>query len=103
MGSCCYALGATAAALLATGCTGYIASVKNLLAPAKEWQCGGVPITSLCVVERRKGKNKPVIRKALVELDGDLCQPYVAYQKIRNPLRLIDAYNVTGPIQYDMV
>jgi 6-phosphofructokinase 1 len=101
--SYCYALGATAAALLANDCTGLIASVKNLLAPPKEWQCGGVPITSLCVIERRKGKNKPVIRKALVELDGPLSQPFVAYQKIRNELRLTDSYQVPGPIQYDSV
>jgi len=100
--SYCYALGATASALLVNGCTGLIASVKNLLAPAKEWQCGGVPITSLCVIERRKGKNKPVIKKALVELDGAMSQPYAAYMKIRSELRVVDAYNVPGPIQYDM-
>jgi len=98
----CYALGATSTALLAHGLTGYIASVKNLLAPAAEWQCGGVPITSLCVVERRKGKDKPVIRKALVELEGEMSQPYTAYKQMRDMLRMEDAYNVTGPIQYDM-
>jgi len=100
--SYCFALGATAAALLVNGCTGLIASVKNLLAPINEWQCGGVPITSLCIIERRKGKDKPVIRKALVELDGELSQPYAAYQKMRSTLRLADAYSVPGPIQFDM-
>eukprot|EP00443_Scrippsiella_acuminata_P042352 CAMPEP_0115298380 /NCGR_PEP_ID=MMETSP0270-20121206/68231_1 /TAXON_ID=71861 /ORGANISM="Scrippsiella trochoidea, Strain CCMP3099" /LENGTH=1200 /DNA_ID=CAMNT_0002716061 /DNA_START=49 /DNA_END=3651 /DNA_ORIENTATION=- len=100
--SYCYALGATAATLLAHGLTGLIASVKNLLAPAKEWQCGGVPVTSLCVIERRKGKDKPVIRKALTELEGPLSQPCTAYMKIRDELRMLDAYTIPGPIQYDM-
>jgi 6-phosphofructokinase 1 len=100
--SYCYALGATAAALLANGLTGLIASVKNLLAPVKQWQCGGVPITSLCVIERRKGKDKPVIRKALVELDGPMSQPFVAYKKIREQLLLTDSYCVPGPVQFDM-
>jgi len=98
----CYALGATASMLLAAGLTGYLASVKNLLAPAPQWQCGGVPITSLCVIERRKGKNKPVINKALVELDGPMSQPFAAFAKIRSELRMLDAYNIPGPIQYDM-
>eukprot|EP00405_Crypthecodinium_cohnii_P017325 CAMPEP_0206446278 /NCGR_PEP_ID=MMETSP0324_2-20121206/16038_1 /ASSEMBLY_ACC=CAM_ASM_000836 /TAXON_ID=2866 /ORGANISM="Crypthecodinium cohnii, Strain Seligo" /LENGTH=1222 /DNA_ID=CAMNT_0053914713 /DNA_START=149 /DNA_END=3817 /DNA_ORIENTATION=- len=101
-GSYCYALGATAAGLLCNGLTGLIASVKNLLAPAREWQCGGVPVTSLCVIERRKGKEKPVIKKALVEMEGPMSQPYTAYIKMRDTLRFTDAYNVTGPIQYDM-
>jgi len=100
--SYCYALGATAANLLCNGLTGLIASVKNLLAPVKDWQCGGVPITSLCVIERRKGKDKPVIRKALVELEGELSQPFQAYQAIRGQLRLMDAYRVPGPMQFDM-
>jgi len=100
--SYCYALGATAAGLLVNGCTGLIASVKNLLAPIKEWHCGGVPITSLCVIERRKGKDKPVIRKALVELEGELSQPFTAFHKMRNSLRSADAYSVPGPIQFDM-
>mmetsp|Transcript_100978 Transcript_100978/g.294051 ORF Transcript_100978/g.294051 Transcript_100978/m.294051 type:complete len:1193 (+) Transcript_100978:53-3631(+) len=100
--SYCYALGAAAADLLCNNLTGLIASVKNLLAPVKEWQCGGVPITSLCVIERRKGKDKPVIRKALVELEGDMALPYRAYQAIRGELRLVDAYRVPGPMQFDM-
>jgi 6-phosphofructokinase 1 len=99
--SYCYALGATAANLVANELTGLIASVKNLLAPPKEWECGGVPVTSLCVIERRKGKNKPVIRKALVELDGPLSQPYKAFTSIADKLRLTDSYRIPGPIQYD--
>jgi len=100
--SYCYALGATAAALLTNGCNGLIASVKNLLAPPKEWHCGGVPVTSLCVIEKRKGKNKPVIKKALVEMEGPLCQPFKAYTTIRGELRLSDAYRIPGPTQFDI-
>eukprot|EP00931_Biecheleriopsis_adriatica_P000701 TRINITY_DN1007_c0_g1_i1.p1 TRINITY_DN1007_c0_g1~~TRINITY_DN1007_c0_g1_i1.p1 ORF type:complete len:1195 (-),score=327.24 TRINITY_DN1007_c0_g1_i1:52-3636(-) len=98
----CYALGYTASSLLVNGCTGLIASVKNLLAPVKEWECGGVPVTSLCVIERRKGKDKPVIRKALVELEGDLCQPFAFYKSIRAQLRKADMYRIPGPTQFDM-
>ncbi|CAL1126702.1 unnamed protein product [Cladocopium goreaui] len=99
----CYALGYTASSLLVNGCTGLIASVKNLLAPCKEWQCGGVPITSLCVIERRKGKDKPVIRKALVEMTGGLSQPFQFYKKIRDHLKICDMYRIPGPTQFDMV
>mmetsp|Transcript_31903 Transcript_31903/g.67842 ORF Transcript_31903/g.67842 Transcript_31903/m.67842 type:complete len:1200 (-) Transcript_31903:60-3659(-) len=98
----CYALGATAAALLANDCNGLIASVKNLLAPPSQWQCGGVPVTSLCVIEKRKGKNKPVIKKALVELEGPLSQAFKAYEAMRGELRLQDAYRIPGPTQFDM-
>merc|ERR1719189_2653737 len=101
--SYCYALGSTAGALLVDGCRGLIAPAKNLLAPLEEWACGGVPVTSLCVIERRKGKEKPVIKKALVELEGDMSQPFQAYQAIRDELRLQDHYSVPGPIQYDVV
>jgi len=97
----CYVLGYTAGVLLASGATGLISSVKNLAKPVVEWQCGGVPVTSLCVVERRKGKDKPVIRKALVELEGPLSQPFQAWSKIRDMLALDDHYLCPGPLQYD--
>ena len=66
----CYALGTSAAQLVANGKTGYMAIVKNTTAPAAEWIAGGVPITMMMNMERRNGKMKPVIRKALVRLDG---------------------------------
>jgi len=95
----CYALGLTAAQLVASGCTGLLASVRNLLAPAAEWQCGGVPIAALCVVERRKGRARPVIRKALVDLEG---APFAAYAAMRAELRVGDFYTNPGPTQFDM-
>jgi len=97
----CYALGATASALLGEGRTGLIASVKNLQSPYPKWECGGVPIVSLCHIERRSGKNVPVIRKALVELEGPLSQPFQAWTAIRETLKLSDSYKVQQPIQYD--
>ena len=66
----CYALGTSAAQLIAAGKTGYMAIVKNTTAPSDEWVAGGVPITMMMNMERRNGEMKPVIRKALVELDG---------------------------------
>jgi len=97
----CYVLGYTAGALLAAGRTGLLSSVQNLSKPVAEWVCGGVPITSLCVVERRKGKFKPVIRKALVELEGPLSQPFAAWASIRDRLALEDRYRCPGPLQFD--
>ena len=66
----CYALGQNVAAMISLGCNGLISSVTNLTAPVKEWACGGVPITMMCHMERRHGHKKPVIKKALVELDA---------------------------------
>ncbi|CAL5391148.1 unnamed protein product [Camellia sinensis] len=68
----CYSLGYAAGALLHSGKTGLISSVGNLNAPVEEWTVGGTALTSLMDVERRHGKFKPVIKKAMVELEGPL-------------------------------
>ncbi|CAI9264028.1 unnamed protein product [Lactuca saligna] len=70
--SYCYALGYGAGALLQGGKSGLISSVGNLSAPVEEWTVGGTPLTSLMDVERRHGKFKSVIKKAMVELDGPI-------------------------------
>jgi pyrophosphate--fructose-6-phosphate 1-phosphotransferase len=93
----CYALGYNAAVLSLNGLSGYLSSVKNLTKPAAQWVPGGVPLTSMMNVERRKGKEKPVIQKALVKLDGP---PFRAFEKMRDSLVLEDAYVYPGPIQY---
>ena len=77
----CYALGTSAAQLIAAGKTGYMAIVKNTTAPTDEWKAGGVPITMMMNMERRNGEMKPVIRKALVELDG---KPFKAFAAVRD-------------------
>jgi pyrophosphate--fructose-6-phosphate 1-phosphotransferase len=93
----CYALGASAAQLIDNGKTGYMAIVQNTTAPAAEWKAGGVPITMMMNMERRAGEMKPVIRKALVELDG---KPFQAYAAKRNEWARKTAYVYPGPIQY---
>ena len=93
----CYALGTSAAQLIANGKTGYMAIVKNTTAPADEWVAGGVPITMMMNMERRNGEMKPVIRKALVELDG---APFKAFAAARDEWAKQTAYVYPGPIQY---
>ena len=93
----CYALGSSAAQLIANGKTGYMAIVKNTTAPAAEWKAGGVPITMMMNMERRNGEMKPVIRKALVELDG---APFKAYAAMRDQWAIETAFVYPGPIQY---
>ena len=93
----CYALGTSAAQLIANGKTGYMAIVKNTTAPAEQWIAGGVPITMMMNMERRAGEMKPVIRKALVELDG---APFKAFAAHRDEWARKTAYVYPGPIQY---
>ena len=93
----CYALGSSAAQLIANGKTGYMAIVQNTTAPADEWVAGGVPITMMMNMERRNGKMKPVIRKALVELDG---KPFKAFAAVRDLWAKETCYIYPGPIQY---
>jgi pyrophosphate--fructose-6-phosphate 1-phosphotransferase len=93
----CYALGSSAAHLIANGKTGYMAIVKNTTAPNDEWKAGGVPITMMMNMERRNGKMKPVIRKALVELDG---KPFQAFVAMRDKWAVDTCFVYPGPIQY---
>ncbi len=93
----CYALGTSAVQLIANGKTGYMAIVKNTTAPAEEWVAGGVPITMMMNIERRNGEMKPVIRKALVDLDG---KPFRAFAARRDRWAKETAYIYPGPIQY---
>ena len=93
----CYALGTSAAQLIANGKTGYMAIVKNTTAPADQWIAGGVPITMMMNMERRNGEMKPVIRKALVELEG---APFKAFVSVRDKWAKDTCYVYPGPIQY---
>ena len=93
----CYALGFNASRLISAGKTGYMSIIKNTTAPAAEWIAGGVPITMMMNLEKRKGKMKPVIRKALVELDG---APFKYFAAHREQWALETAYVYPGPIQY---
>jgi pyrophosphate--fructose-6-phosphate 1-phosphotransferase len=93
----CYSLGYTAFVLAASGLTGYLSSVRNLTAPADEWVAGGVPIVSLMNMERRHGSEKPVIKKALVELDG---APFKEFAAKRALWSESSDYRLPGGIQY---
>lgn len=93
----CYSLGFNASRLIANGKTGYMSIIKNTTAPANEWVAGGVPITMMMNLERRNGKMKPVIRKALVELDG---APFKFFASKRDEWAKQTAYVYPGPIQY---
>lgn len=93
----CYALGTSAAQLVANGKTGYMAIVKNTTAPADEWIAGGVPITMMMNMERRNGELKPVIRKALVQLDA---APFKTFAAHRDEWAEGTCYVYPGPIQY---
>ena len=93
----CYALGTSAAQLIASGKTGYMAIVQNTTAPAAAWVAGGVPITMMMNMERRNGEMKPVIRKALVELDG---KPFKKFAANRDKWAKETCYVYPGPIQY---
>lgn len=92
-----FGLGAAAGALVGGGRTGLMATVSNLHRPASEWLVGGVPIVSMMHLEHRSGKEKPVIRKALVELEGP---PMMAYRGMRTVWAQSDAYRAPGPIQF---
>lgn len=93
----CYALGVSAATLIANGKTGYMAIVKNLTEASENWQPGGVPITMMMNMERRNGEMKPVIRKALVDLNG---RPFKAFAAQREEWARKTCYLYPGPIQY---
>ena len=93
----CYALGVSAVQLVANGKTGYMAIVKNTTAPTDEWKAGGVPITMMMNMERRNGEMKPVIRKALVELEG---KPFKTFAAMRDEWAKNTCYIYPGPIQY---
>ncbi len=93
----CYSLGFIASLLIGNGKTGYLASVRNTTAPAAEWIPGGVPITMMLNMERRSGEMKPVIQKALVQLDG---APFKAFAEQREEWAIKTSFVYPGPIQY---
>ena len=92
-----YSLGYNAYLLLANKCSGYISSVGNLTSPAAEWTAGGFPITMMMNMEERHGEMKPVIKKALVELDG---APFNYFKKMRDTWAVNSDYIFPGAIQY---
>jgi len=93
----CYSLGYNAFMLIQYGYTGYLSKVSNLQTPAEEWVAGGMPITKMMNIERRHGADKPVIRKALVELEG---APFQYFAEHRNEWATETCFVYPGAIQY---
>ncbi|MBP5255356.1 MAG: diphosphate--fructose-6-phosphate 1-phosphotransferase, partial [Lachnospiraceae bacterium] len=93
----CYSLGYNAFMLISYGYTGYLSKVSNLSKPAEEWAAGGMPITKMMNIERRNGEDKPVIRKALVELDG---KPFGYFAAHRDEWAVKTCFTYPGAIQY---
>ena len=93
----CYSLGFNAAAIISTGKTGYMSSVRNLIAPAEKWIAGAIPLTAMMNMEHRHGEDKPVIKKALVELDG---APFKMLAANRDKWAVETSYVYPGPIQF---
>lgn len=93
----CYSLGYNAFMLIQYGYNGYLSKVSNLSKPAEEWVAGGMPITKMMNIERRNGEDKPVIKKALVELDG---KPFKFFEANRDTWAVETAYTYPGSIQY---
>ncbi len=93
----CYSLGYNAFILITSGLTGYMSAIKNLAAPAEEWIAGGAPITKMMTLEQRHGKMKPVIKKALVELDA---KPFKKFAGSRDNFAIKTSYTYPGAIQY---
>ncbi|MDD6966608.1 MAG: diphosphate--fructose-6-phosphate 1-phosphotransferase [Firmicutes bacterium] len=93
----CYSLGYNAFMLIQYGYTGYLSKVSNLSKPAEEWVAGGMPITKMMNMERRNGQDKPVIRKALVELDG---KPFTYFCEHRQQWAEETCFTYPGAIQY---
>jgi len=93
----CYSLGYNAFMLIQYGYTGYLSKVSNISKPAEEWVAGGMPITKMMNIERRNGADKPVIRKALVELDG---KPFKFFEANREKWAVETCFTYPGAIQY---
>jgi pyrophosphate--fructose-6-phosphate 1-phosphotransferase len=93
----CFALGYTAYVLISSGLTGYIASIKDANLSVDQWQPQGVPLTSMMNIERRHGHDSPVIKKALVDLEG---RPFARFVDSREAWAVATDYISPGPIQY---
>ena len=93
----CYSLGYNAFMLIQYGYTGYLSKVSNISKPADQWVAGGMPITKMMNMERRNGEDKPVIRKALVELDG---KPFKYFEAHRDTWAVETCFTYPGAIQY---
>jgi pyrophosphate--fructose-6-phosphate 1-phosphotransferase len=93
----CYALGHVAALLVNSGATGYIGYVSHLGKPVEQWQIGGAPLTTLMDIELKKGQERAVVTKVLVDMEGAL---FCHFKTQRALWEMEDDYGYPGPIQF---
>ena len=92
-----YSLGYAAAQMVRAGLTGYTVNVQNTTQPSAAWVAGATPVTMMLNMEVRKGKKVPVIKKALVDIEG---APFKKFAENRDDWALNDCFMFPGPIQY---
>ncbi len=92
-----YALGLSAALAARSGLTGVICSIQNLKQPPEEWSVKFIPIVALMRLEMRKGKSKPVIEKALIDIKAP---SFINFCRLKQAWELEDSYRYPGPIQF---
>lgn len=93
----CYALGHTAGSLIDCGLSGYMAVVRHLAKRSIDWEPAGCPLHTMMTIERRKGKDVPVIKKYLVQLEGNL---FKMFERARENWKTKDFYSNPGPVQF---
>jgi pyrophosphate--fructose-6-phosphate 1-phosphotransferase len=93
----CYSLGYVAAVLIDAGLTGYMGCVRHLTKDVEEWSIEGIPLTTMMAMEQRHGKPKPVIKKALVDLND---APFKYFEEHREGWKYDDKYRCPGPMQF---
>jgi len=94
----CYSLGRVASLLIAGGFNGYMARVYDLERDVTEWRAGAIPITMLLNIEIRHGRPKPVIKKALVDVNEG--KKFAFFLRRRDEWAIHDCYRYIGPIQF---
>jgi len=92
-----YSLGLAATLAVRDGLTGAICSISHLHKSPEEWTVNASPIVSLMVMEKRRGKEIPVIQKAIVDIKGTL---FVKFSSLRKDWEMEDRYLYPGPIQF---
>ena len=94
----CYTIGYSAFYLMAQERSGYIIAVQNLKeSDRRQWQPAAIPIVSMMNIERRHGKDKPVIHKGLVDLTS---ASFRHFSQKRAHWAHSSEYRYPGAVQY---
>ncbi|MFP3981942.1 MAG: 6-phosphofructokinase [Desulfobacterales bacterium] len=96
-----YNLGRTVFSLVANGCTGQMAAIKNLEGAFENWEPLGIPIAPLMHLEERQGKLSLVLEKSLVDIESPAFRVFSAMRdKWLADTPGADCYRRPGPIRY---